>query len=137
MTGATCATTTSTEYMTGATSGPIGEIYARTAAMSARTFETETTKRRAANAVTFVRTSVICAKIGVTCARTVGTSGTTAVTCAMISENKTVGSGEEKQRWRRLLPLFFAITQPTDSSIHFRYSALPSSIETTTHSGKS
>jgi hypothetical protein len=98
----------STGYTTGVTSGPIGGICALIAA-------------------TFI------------------------ATCVTISESKSESNlGEERRRRRNLLPVFSSLRstsrklhpavrsrQPTDSSIHFRYSALPSSIAITMHSGKS
>jgi len=90
MTGAICARTELTGYMTGGTSEPIGEIYALTVAMFAGTFETETTKRHAVTAVTFARTGAICIETVATCVRIDTTSATTAAMCVMISENSSI-----------------------------------------------
>ena len=87
MIGAICATTELTGYTTGATSGPIGAIYALTVAMFAGTFETEITERHAVTAVTFARTNGICIETVGTCVRIIATSATTAAICVMISEN--------------------------------------------------
>jgi hypothetical protein len=107
MTGVICATTELTVYTTGVTSDPIVGTYALTAAMFAGTFETETTERHAVTAVTFAGTSAIYIETVATCVRIDATSATTAAMCVMISENNRIDLGEERRRWRSLLPLFF------------------------------
>jgi hypothetical protein len=117
MTGVICATTELTVCTTGVISDPIGVTCALTAAMFAGTFETDTTERHAVTAVTFGGTSAIYIETVATCAPIDATSATTAAMCVTISENNRIDLGEERRRWRTLLPLFF-IEFNSRSAIH-------------------
>ena len=105
MTGAICAMTTSTEFTTGVTSGPIAGTCAPTVVIFVKTFETEITRKHAATAVTFARAVVICTRTGAICVQIVATFATIVGTSVAISKDKfRIGLGEENGGGETFLP---------------------------------